>query len=141
MFVSTHQYDADTNPTEPFYPGTGGVVEPSDPAYDYIINLPLKPGSGSTEFRQAVMSVMARMQNFKPDLVLVSAGFDSHKDDDIGDLELIDEDYWFIANELRKIQPRVVSVLEGGYLGSDSEPGSLVRASLAHLKGLMQSEQ
>jgi acetoin utilization deacetylase AcuC-like enzyme len=97
LFASTHQFSSATdsesdNNEETFYPGTGSHILESDPVYPYIINIPLRPGTGSAEWRNAVAtSILPRLITFRPDIILFSAGFDSHKDDEVGDLELVDE--------------------------------------------------
>ena len=69
------------------------------------------------QWRKHCQQVMKKMKAFKPDLVLVSAGFDAHMNDTFGEghINLNNQDYYWIANELTTEFPRVVSVLEGGY--------------------------
>ncbi|RKO91000.1 hypothetical protein BDK51DRAFT_48857 [Blyttiomyces helicus] len=138
LFVSAHQYEiGDDDGT--FYPGTGDIIPPSDPAYAHVINIPLPPGSGSNAFRtETERLAMARIASFRPDVIFISAGFDSHDEDEVGDLHLVDEDYDWIARRLRRVQRRVVSVLEGGYLGGKGEEPGLVTGAMAHLRGLME---
>ena len=79
------------------------------------VHLPLE--SNSMRWRKHCENIMEKMSTFQPDLVLVSAGFDAHKDDTFGGghINLNESDYFWIANELTLRFPRVVSVLEGGY--------------------------
>ena len=86
-----------------------------------MLNLPLAPGAGSTEFREAWRSKgLPAIRRFEPDLVLVSAGFDAHAADPLAQVELGEADYRWITREICDLatdccQGRVVSVLEGGY--------------------------
>lgn len=110
MFVSSHQM--------PLYPGTGATAEVG--AHGQIVNLPLPPGSGGPEMRAAWTGALARVRDFRPDLVLVSAGFDAHRDDPLGGLLWTEEDYRWITGAIRDLadevcEGRVVSLLEGGY--------------------------
>jgi acetoin utilization deacetylase AcuC-like enzyme len=104
FFASLHQW--------PFYPGTGGPGT-SD---ETTLNLPVDAGTGDDEFlslfaEQVVPAVAA----FAPDLVLVSAGFDAHEEDPLGDLELTDAAFRELAASCATLAPRVAAVLEGGY--------------------------
>ncbi|KAJ3407852.1 hypothetical protein HDV05_005244 [Chytridiales sp. JEL 0842] len=140
LLASTHQYEEPTEEEDAFFPGTGKSLSPTHPFYNISINCPLPPRTGSEGWRDAVASlILPRFKEFGPGLILISAGFDSHVDDENGDLELVEEDYEWIAKELRKVQPKVVSVLEGGYgiTPDDSgKEGSMVRSALAHIRGL-----
>jgi acetoin utilization deacetylase AcuC-like enzyme len=108
LFCSTHQH--------PFYPYTG---EPA--AAPHIINVPLPAGSGSEEFRRAVLREwLPALEQFKPDFIFVSAGFDAHRDDPLGGLSLVEADYGWIGAQIRDFAAahcggRVLSMLEGGY--------------------------
>lgn len=110
LFVSSHQ--------APLYPGTGAAHQIGA---GNIVNAPLPPGSGSDEFRQLWEDqLLPRMYAFQPQLVLVSAGFDAHRDDPLADLRLGSEDYAWITSRLmdlarRHAGGRLVSTLEGGY--------------------------
>ncbi|KAJ3317067.1 hypothetical protein HDU76_001365 [Blyttiomyces sp. JEL0837] len=140
FLASLHQYALADDENEAFFPGTGGTVDSNDIAYTYCLNVPLPSRSGSVVWRDAVRNlVLPRVKEFRPDLIMISAGFDSHLDDEIGELELVDDDYKWIASELCTIQPRIVSVLEGGYeIESDTGGlGSLPRACIAHVEGLV----
>jgi acetoin utilization deacetylase AcuC-like enzyme len=126
LFVSSHQM--------PLYPGTGRREETG---CGNVVNLPLAPGDGGAEFRAAWSSYgLPAVEKFGPDLLIVSAGFDAHERDPLGQLLLTDEDYAWISGELRSIadsacQGRIVSLLEGGY---DLE--ALGTASAAHVRAL-----
>jgi acetoin utilization deacetylase AcuC-like enzyme len=110
LFVSSHQM--------PLYPETGREDERG---VGNIVNAPLSPGDGSYEFRELWEGVLLpRMHAFKPQLVLVSAGFDAHRNDPLADLRLGSEDYAWITQRLVSLadahaEGRLVSSLEGGY--------------------------
>lgn len=127
LYVSSHQ--------SPLYPGTGLAEERGA---GNIVNAPLPPGAGSTEFRETWYSeLLPRLAEFRPQMVLVSAGFDAHVSDPLATMELEAEDYGWLTGELVRLAEehaagRVVSVLEGGY---DLQA---LRASVAaHLEALM----
>ena len=111
MYSSTHQM--------PLYPGTGAVSESGE--HDTIVNAPLRPGDGGSQFRQAFETrILPRLRDFKPDLVVISAGFDAHTRDPLANLNLVEADFAWATQQLMEIadksaQGRVVSVLEGGY--------------------------
>jgi acetoin utilization deacetylase AcuC-like enzyme len=123
FFASSHQ--------SPLYPGTGSVVERG---VGNIFNAPLAPGAGSEEFRAAWSErLLPALRDFKPEFILISAGFDAHEDDPLANLNLTDEDYAWITREILAIaeaccEGRVVSTLEGGY---DLE--ALARSVSAHV--------
>lgn len=110
LFLSSHQM--------PLYPETGREDERGA---GNIVNGPLSPGDGSYAFRELWEGVLLpRMHAFKPQLVLVSAGFDAHRNDPLADLRLGSEDYAWITSRLVNVadahaQGRLVSTLEGGY--------------------------
>lgn len=126
LFVSSHQM--------PLYPGTG---HPLETGCGNIFNLPLAPGDGSASFRSTwSRRGLPAVEAFQPDLILVSAGFDAHQRDPLGQLELTDADYAWVTAEIRRLandlcDDALVSVLEGGY---DLE--ALATASLAHVTEL-----
>jgi acetoin utilization deacetylase AcuC-like enzyme len=126
LFVSSHQM--------PLYPGTG---HPGETGCGNVLNLPLSPGDGGATFRAAWRERgLPRVADFRPDLVLVSAGFDAHERDPLGQLRLQDEDYFWITAEIREIAERlcdgrIVSLLEGGY-----DLDALASASAAHVRAL-----
>lgn len=116
----------------PFYPHSGfDTVAPN------ILNLPLPAGTGGRAWRQAVSeSWFAALDRFAPQLVLVSAGFDAHRDDPLGQFELLEEDFAWISAYLadlaqRHAGGRLVSTLEGGY-----NLHALASSVVAHLQHL-----
>jgi len=123
LFVSSHQM--------PLYPGTGAR---SETGCGNVLNLPLSPGDGSDAFRTAWREYgLRRLAAFRPDLVLVSAGFDAHEQDPLGQLRLQDDDYHWITAEIRDIAERlcdgrIVALLEGGY-----DLDALATAAAAHV--------
>jgi acetoin utilization deacetylase AcuC-like enzyme len=130
LFCSTHQ--------APYYPGTGGCNETGD--YGNIVNAPLFAGSGGNVFREALVErVLPRVSRFGPDLILISAGFDAHRDDPLGGLQLDAEDFADATKRLldvaaKRCGGRVVSLLEGGY-----DLDALGRSAAAHVAALMGS--
>ena len=129
LYASTHQM--------PHYPGTGAVSERGE--HDQIVNAPLRAGDGGEAFREAMeVAILPRIEAFSPDLIIVSAGFDAHRRDPLGDINLIEADYAWATLKLMEIarkraHERVVSVLEGGY---DLE--GLARSVAAHVTALME---
>ncbi|MGZ8217194.1 histone deacetylase family protein [Methylomagnum sp.] len=127
LYASTHQ--------APWYPGTGRA---SETGVGNVMNVPLKAGDGGREFRAAMTGkILPFIDRFAPALVLMSAGFDAHRDDPLGDLSLVEDDYAWVTTELVKLADkhaggRVVSVLEGGY-----NLDALGRSVAAHVKALM----
>ena len=110
FYASTHQW--------PLYPGTGA---PGETGVGNIVNVPLAAGSGSAEFRHAMSeNVLPALEAFRPDMILVSAGFDAHRDDPLAGLKFCTEDYGWATARLSEIADglcggRLVSALEGGY--------------------------
>lgn len=111
MYVSSHQW--------PLYPGTGDSQERG--GSDNVLNLPLRPGAGSAEMREAYSAkVFPAIERFRPELILVSAGFDAHCLDPLAGLEWTDDDYGWLGQRLveladRLCDGRLVATLEGGY--------------------------
>lgn len=103
-----------------------------------VVNTPLEAGAGSVEFRRVVeRQWLPALHAFKPDLVMLSTGFDAHRDDPMGDICLEDEDFYWVTRLALEIAAlyadnRLVSVLEGGY-----NPESLASGMEAHLKALL----
>ena len=116
----------------PFYPYSG-----TDNPAPNMLNVPLPGGTDSDEFRTMVSDLwMPRLREFKPEMVLISAGFDAHYEDDLGGMKLSEKDYTWVTEQLQQIadecaQRRIVSMLEGGYVLS-----ALARSTVAHLKVL-----
>ena len=107
LFASSHQM--------PLFPGTGRADEVG--AHGQVLNVPLRGGSGGAMMRAAYERlVLPALADWKPDLVLVSAGFDAHRDDPLAGLEWETEDFAWLAARLWEVSGgRVVSTLEGGY--------------------------
>ena len=129
FYGSTHQY--------PLYPGTGAA---SETGVGNIVNVPLRPMSGSTEFRLAMTrTILPALDAFRPEIVLISAGFDAHRSDPLAQLALDEGDYVWVTEQLLEIagrhaEGRVVAALEGGY-----NLGALSSSVAAHLRVLMST--
>ena len=125
LFCSSFQH--------PFYPFTG---HDSDTAN--LVDVPLPAGTDGREFREAIDAHwFPALEDFRPQFLLISAGFDGHVLDDMSSLSLTEADYAWITTKLvgiadRHADGRIVSMLEGGY-----EPAALARSVVAHLKALM----
>lgn len=119
----------------PFYPHSHYFGQP-----DNIVNTPLAAGTRGTDYRKAVEADwLHRLQDFKPQLILVSAGFDGHKLDPLGQLELEAADYRWLTQLLTDVarqtaQGRIVSLLEGGY-----HLQALAQSVGAHLEALLDA--
>ena len=114
FYYSMHQY--------PFYPGTGTAAEQGHGAgTGFTLNRPLAYGSGNKEYISALENDLTIIEDkFKADLVIVSAGFDAHKDDPLGGMMLTEEAYWKFTEMIalyawRHSEGRILSILEGGY--------------------------
>ena len=110
MYISTHQY--------PYYPGSG--TEQETGKYNNIFNIPLPAGTTSEEYLNAYEFVLKKINEFKPEFILLSAGFDAHKNDPLAQFQLESKDFYKITKrtlELSKLycDGKVVSILEGGY--------------------------
>ncbi len=117
LTASLHQW--------PFWPGTGGPGS-SD---EYTINVPLAAGSGDDEYARAFDEVVEpAVRAFEPDLLLVSAGFDAHRDDPLAEMEVSEDGFRELGRRCSALGPRVAAVLEGGY-NLETLP-SLVEAAL-----------
>lgn len=127
FYASTHQY--------PLYPGTGAA---SETGMGNIVNAPLPPMSGSGPFRRAFNEIiLPALDDFGPKLVIVSAGFDAHRDDPLAQLMLDESDYTWVTERLVEIARRhaggrLVSTLEGGY-----DLQALGASAAAHVQALM----
>ncbi|WLS04517.1 histone deacetylase family protein [Shinella oryzae] len=128
LFCSTHQM--------PLYPGTGAKDETGA---GNIVNAPLSPNDGSDHFRDAFRSrVLPRVADFKPDLIIISAGFDAHHRDPLAQINLVADDFDWATARLMELSEksanhRVVSLLEGGY---DLE--GLAESAATHIYRLMR---
>ena len=110
LYISTHQY--------PFYPGTGSEKEKGK--FDNICNIPLPAGTNSEEYLNAFEFALKRLREFKPEFVLISAGFDGHAADPLAQFKLVTEDYYEITKRILESSKKfcngkIVSILEGGY--------------------------
>jgi acetoin utilization deacetylase AcuC-like enzyme len=129
FFASTHQM--------PLYPGTGALAETG---VGNIWNAPLRPGDGGEPFREAFESrILPALRNFGPDMLLISAGFDAHRDDPLANLALVEADFAWATSTLAEVADkhaggRLVSMLEGGY-----NLAALGRSVATHVKGLMDA--
>jgi acetoin utilization deacetylase AcuC-like enzyme len=128
LFCSSHQM--------PLYPGTGAAHETG---VGNVVNVPLPDGCGGANFRAAWDAhVFPRLRALKPELLLISAGFDAHADDPLAGMELREEDFAWVTQKLCDVADehcsgRVVSALEGGY---DLE--ALGRSARAHVEVLKE---
>ncbi|MEW5965190.1 MAG: histone deacetylase family protein [Pseudomonadota bacterium] len=129
FFASTHQM--------PLYPGTGAL---SETGVGNIWNAPLRAGDGGDRFQQAFEErVLPALNNFAPDLILVSAGFDAHEADPLANLRLVEKDFMWATDKIvdmaeRHCRGRVVSMLEGGY-----DLTALARSVGVHVRVLMDA--
>lgn len=131
LYFSTHQY--------PFYPGTGDARERGEGVgIGTTVNVPLPAGTGDADYIRVFEEyLLPNADEFRPDLVLVSAGFDAHRDDPLGGMNVTQEGFAELTSIVKGIagahaKGRLVSVLEGGY-GLDGLAGS----TEAHLRALM----
>lgn len=129
LFVGSHQM--------PLWPGTGDSDETG--ASCNVLNLPLRPGTGSFDFRQAWENHgLPALDAFAPELIIISAGFDAHEDDPLAQLNLREADFVWITDALYDLADthtsgRVVSTLEGGY-----DLKALAASGAAHVEVLMR---
>ena len=110
LYISTHQY--------PYYPGSGSEKEKGK--FNNILNIPLNAGTTSREYLNAYENVLKKLDEFKPEFLLFSAGFDAHIDDPLAQLKLRSEDFYKITKRTLNLSKsfcngNVVSILEGGY--------------------------
>jgi acetoin utilization deacetylase AcuC-like enzyme len=131
FYGSTHQM--------PLYPGTGAR---SETGAGNIFNAPLRAGDDGEVFREAMMTtILPALDVFGPDIVIISAGFDAHREDPLGSLELTEKDFIWATLELMEIanshcDGRVVSILEGGY-----DLDALASSVAAHVQALMHGSE
>jgi acetoin utilization deacetylase AcuC-like enzyme len=127
FYASTHQ--------SPLYPGTGAA---SETGVGNIVNAPLPPLAGSHQFRMAMsQKILPALDAFRPEMVLISAGFDAHRHDPLAQLLLEEADYTWATEQLvdiarRHAAGRVVATLEGGY-----DLPALAASAAAHVRVLM----
>lgn len=128
MYCSTHQM--------PLYPGSGAASETGEA--NTIVNVPLAPGEDGLAFKEAFeVAILPRLDDFAPELVIISAGFDAHARDPLGGLNLVEADFAWATRVLMDVADKhsnghLISVLEGGY---DLE--GLARSTAAHVMTLM----
>ena len=128
LYISTHQY--------PYYPGTGDEKEKGK--YNNIFNIPLPAGTTSEEYLNAYEFVLKRIKEFKPEFILLSAGFDAHKDDPLAQFQLTSKDFYNLTKRtlnLAKLycEGKVVSILEGGY-----DLNALQESTEMHVNALLE---
>jgi acetoin utilization deacetylase AcuC-like enzyme len=129
MYCSTHQM--------PLFPGTGAVGESGE--HNTVVNAPLRPGDGGDAFRAAFESrILPRLADFRPELVVISAGFDAHMRDPLANINLEEADFAWATQKIMDIADRfadgrVVSLLEGGY-----DLQALGNSVAAHVLALMR---
>lgn len=129
LYASTHQM--------PLFPGTGAVNE--EGIARNIVNAPLRSGDDGYHFREAFESrILPNLHRFSPDLIIISAGFDAHRDDPLAGLALTEKDFAWATQKLIEIAEkhaggRVVSMLEGGY-----NLEALARSAAEHVRVLME---
>ena len=127
-----------TSQQMPLWPGTGKPSETG--VHDTILNIPLPPGSdGATMRAEYERQVFPRLRAFKPELIIISAGFDAHAEDPLAQLEWQTEDFAWLTRQLCAIAEevcggRVVSTLEGGY-----DLGALAAGAKAHVEELIEA--
>ena len=128
LYISTHQY--------PHFPGTGASHEKG--SHNNIFNIPLPAGTNSDEYFDAYEHVLKKLNEFKPEFIFFSAGFDAHKDDPLSNINLKSEDYFEITKRTLiaskdYCKGNVVSILEGGY-----DLNALAESTEEHIKALIE---
>jgi len=128
LYISTHQF--------PYYPGSG--TEQERGKYNNIFNIPLPAGTTSEEFLNAYEFVLKKIHEFKPEFILLSAGFDAHKDDPLAQFRLESKDFYEITKRTLESSSlccdgNVVSILEGGY-----DILALQESTEMHVKALLE---
>ncbi|UUV05905.1 MULTISPECIES: histone deacetylase family protein [Ruegeria] len=127
-----------TSQQMPLWPGSGRPEETG--VHDTVLNIPLAPGSGGAEMRAAYETkAFPRLRAFRPELIIISAGFDAHQDDPLANLNWATDDFAWITAELCRIADevcggRIVSTLEGGY-----DLNALAQATRAHVEELIKA--
>ena len=128
VYISTHQYH--------YYPGSG--TEKEKGKYNNIFNIPLPAGTTSEEYLNAYELVLKKIKEFRPEFILLSAGFDAHKDDPLAQLQLESKDFYNITKRTLELSKqycdgKVVSILEGGY-----DLSALQESTEMHVKALLE---
>ncbi|WP_395345559.1 histone deacetylase family protein [Ningiella sp. W23] len=124
MFCSSFQH--------PFYPFSG-----DGPTRSGIINVPIPAGTQGPKYREMVNHWWQALDEFAPQLIFISAGFDAHAEDELGHLRLVEADYQWVTEQIKRIadkhcEGKIVSMLEGGYALS-----ALGRSVVSHIKSLL----
>ena len=130
LYISSHQY--------PYYPGSGSANEKGKK--DNVLNVPLNAGTNSHEFLNAYENIFKKLKVFKPEFILLSAGFDAHKDDPLAQINLESKDYYTLTKRILILAKelcngKVVSILEGGY-----DLNALKESVGYHIKSLMEQK-
>ena len=132
LFISLHQY--------PFYPGTGRADETGfGEGKGFTLNIPLPATTGGQEYVEIFENkVISCLEDFKPSIILISAGFDAHRDDPLGGLALTEQDFGRMTRKLAEVSDkysggRIISVVEGGY-----NPDANARCIYEHAKELVK---
>ena len=129
LYISSHQY--------PYYPGSGTANEKG--IKDNVLNIPLAAGTQPDEFLNAYDSIFKKLREFKPEFILLSAGFDAHKDDPLAQLNLESKDFYTLTKRIMSLaknicEEKIVSILEGGY-----DLNALKESVDFHIQSLMEN--
>ena len=128
LYISSHQY--------PYYPGSGAANEKG--VKNNVLNIPLAAGTQSHQFLNAYDSIFKKLKEFKPEFILLSAGFDAHKDDPLAQINLESKDYYTLTKRIMILAKelcngKLVSILEGGY-----DLNALKESVDYHVKSLLE---
>jgi acetoin utilization deacetylase AcuC-like enzyme len=128
LYISSHQY--------PYYPGSGAASEKG--VKNNILNIPLDSGTQSHEFLNAYDVIFKKLKEFKPRFILLSAGFDAHRNDPLAQINLESKDYYTLTKRIMSLAKdlcgeKIVSILEGGY-----DLNSLEESVNFHIKSLLE---
>ena len=129
LYISSHQY--------PYYPGSGAANEKG--SKNNVLNIPLLSGTQSHEFFNAYENIFKKLKEFKPKFILLSAGFDAHKDDPLAQVNLESKDYYTLTKRIMNLaknlcNEKIVSILEGGY-----DLDALKESVDFHIKSLIEN--
>jgi len=129
LYISSHQY--------PYYPGSGAANEKG--INDNVLNVPLPAGTKSNAFLNAYDNIFKKLKNFKPEFILLSAGFDAHKNDPLAQINLESKDYFTLTRRIMILAKelcgeKIVSILEGGY-----DLNALKDSVYFHIKSLIEN--
>ena len=129
LYISSHQY--------PYYPGSGAANEKG--TKDNVLNVPLVAGTQPHEFLNAYDSIFKKLKEFKPQFILLSAGFDAHKNDPLAQINLESKDYYTLTKRIMVLakelcNEKIVSILEGGY-----DLNALKESVDFHVKSLIEN--